>query len=626
MTYEIKDNPVHGKMLAENGKIIITDRNVATQLAERFNAKLVKAHSNRYMVQLPESINDIDECDCQSGQLQPDTYNQYPDHEVQMARQELYRTAKLAIMTHELLKQVGERQGLEGWVQSKLTRAADYIETVFDYLDYEMRYPSEMYNEADLNPGGSAQATPGTTPAGQQGLKPGQAPIQPSDGKTQTPGMVKMAKVDMNGKIQGQPIIVPQNSIKSKQQAGYRVIGESASGGTSGAGGIATSTGFGNGFLNGGPGAISRRPKKKKNTTEAWDMLDPGKPYGLANPRILTVGDDPQGIADFAVTGKNVLNIRPFNANQWNNTQQDARNHGYMLKYTGTNPEKAVVANSGDAPRLGRNMRGDKLESVAEAGPFSYTTKKPPRKGSLRDKMAKQSKEYRDKQPKIEPKDHMIGTAKVFKDVKEDEIPTYIVSVMDSATGEHRSIEVKVTSPEAARERAKARGYKVLSVKEKQGVKEGETSDTTWKVTYDYGPHQSNTIHVKAKSSADAWQAAKKEAAEKHHHSRIMAGQVTQVKDNVKESGEGGAIAAALGKRIEKNVSQSPRKNPAKPKDDWDIAADKEARAAASRAKKVDTSAYKQKTDEGGETGPKFTGYWKGTDKGKPGKKMVGDA
>ena len=27
-----------------------------------------------------------------------------------------------------------------------------------------------------------------------------------------------------------------------------------------------------------------------------------------------------------------------------------------------------------------------------------------------------------------------------------------------------------------------------------------------------------------------------------------------------------------------------------------------------------------------GETGSKFTGYWKGTDKGKPGKKMVGDA
>jgi acid stress-induced BolA-like protein IbaG/YrbA len=29
---------------------------------------------------------------------------------------------------------------------------------------------------------------------------------------------------------------------------------------------------------------------------------------------------------------------------------------------------------------------------------------------------------------------------------------------------------------------------------------------------------------------------------------------------------------------------------------------------------------------EGGKTGPKFTGYWKGKDKGKPGNKMVGDA
>jgi hypothetical protein len=30
------------------------------------------------------------------------------------------------------------------------------------------------------------------------------------------------------------------------------------------------------------------------------------------------------------------------------------------------------------------------------------------------------------------------------------------------------------------------------------------------------------------------------------------------------------------------------------------------------------------KTNEGDKTGPKFTGYWKGTDKGPPGKRMVG--
>jgi hypothetical protein len=364
MNYEIKDNPVHGKLLAKNGKVVMLPHDQAMALADRFNGTLVKTVTGASMIQLPQSANSIAECDCQQSGMVPDVIDfrmgqgrdNQPDHEVRMARQELYRTAKLAMMTHELLKQVSERQGIEGWVASKLTRAADYIETVFDYLDYEMRYPSEMM-EAPIQP--VQPTTPGATP-GQT-----QQPQQQTQVVNKVPGMVKMAKVDTNGKIQGQPIMVPGTQVAGKQAAGYHVIGESASGGASGAGGMASSMGFGNGFLNGGPGAISRRPKKKR-TTEAWDMLDPSKPYGLANPRILTVGDDPQGIADFAITGKNVLGIRPFNANQWNNTQQDARNHGYMLKYTGTNSEKAVVANSGDAPRLGRNMRGDKLEGVAE--------------------------------------------------------------------------------------------------------------------------------------------------------------------------------------------------------------------------------------------------------------------
>jgi hypothetical protein len=32
----------------------------------------------------------------------------------------------------------------------------------------------------------------------------------------------------------------------------------------------------------------------------------------------------------------------------------------------------------------------------------------------------------------------------------------------------------------------------------------------------------------------------------------------------------------------------------------------------------------KRKRNESKKTGPKFTGYWKGTDKEKPGNKMVG--
>ena len=62
------------------------------------------------------------------------------DHEVQMARAELYKCAKYAIKMHEMLKGVEEREGLEGWVQSKITKAADYLSTVYHHMDYEMKF------------------------------------------------------------------------------------------------------------------------------------------------------------------------------------------------------------------------------------------------------------------------------------------------------------------------------------------------------------------------------------------------------------------------------------------------------------------------------------------------------
>lgn len=55
---------------------------------------------------------------------------------------------------------------------------------------------------------------------------------------------------------------------------------------------------------------------------------------------------------------------------------------------------------------------------VAEAGPFSYGAKKP-RKGSVADLAAQKRKEQeRDKQP-VEPRDHMVGVARVKNDVAE---------------------------------------------------------------------------------------------------------------------------------------------------------------------------------------------------------------
>lgn len=62
------------------------------------------------------------------------------DHEVQMARADLYKIAKYAIKLHDMLKSVSEEEGLEGWQQSKITKAADYISSVYHNLDYDMKF------------------------------------------------------------------------------------------------------------------------------------------------------------------------------------------------------------------------------------------------------------------------------------------------------------------------------------------------------------------------------------------------------------------------------------------------------------------------------------------------------
>ena len=62
------------------------------------------------------------------------------DHEVQMARADLYKLAKYSIKLHEMLKTVSEQEGLEGWQQAKITKAADYISSVYHNLDYDMKF------------------------------------------------------------------------------------------------------------------------------------------------------------------------------------------------------------------------------------------------------------------------------------------------------------------------------------------------------------------------------------------------------------------------------------------------------------------------------------------------------
>ena len=73
------------------------------------------------------------------------------DHEVQMARADLYKIAKYAIKLHEMMKNVSEIQGIEGWQQSKITKAADYLGSVYHNLDYEMSPMNPMNDEGQMD-------------------------------------------------------------------------------------------------------------------------------------------------------------------------------------------------------------------------------------------------------------------------------------------------------------------------------------------------------------------------------------------------------------------------------------------------------------------------------------------
>jgi hypothetical protein len=67
-----------------------------------------------------------------------DAHEMHQDHEVQMARKDCYQAAENAIALHKLLRHVSENQGIEGWVAAKITLASDYLNTVREYLEYEL--------------------------------------------------------------------------------------------------------------------------------------------------------------------------------------------------------------------------------------------------------------------------------------------------------------------------------------------------------------------------------------------------------------------------------------------------------------------------------------------------------
>lgn len=58
----------------------------------------------------------------------------HDDHEGKMAKSDLLRLAKYSA---KLFKMIDENEQLDGWVQEKITLAADHIGNVYHYLEYE---------------------------------------------------------------------------------------------------------------------------------------------------------------------------------------------------------------------------------------------------------------------------------------------------------------------------------------------------------------------------------------------------------------------------------------------------------------------------------------------------------
>jgi hypothetical protein len=89
------------------------------------------------------------------------------DHEVQMARSDLYKAAKYAIELHQALKNVSEEQGLEGWVQAKITKASDYLSSVAHHLEYKMLDANSQAGMPDVEVQADVEETTNTNTNGE---------------------------------------------------------------------------------------------------------------------------------------------------------------------------------------------------------------------------------------------------------------------------------------------------------------------------------------------------------------------------------------------------------------------------------------------------------------------------
>ncbi len=92
---------------------------------------------------------DIQEMGCgdmQAIDMGVDNTHDHEDHEGSMAKRQMFKTAEYATIIFDMLD---DNEELPAWIQSKLTKVADYIGVVKHYLEYDHVMGEKLDKDAD---------------------------------------------------------------------------------------------------------------------------------------------------------------------------------------------------------------------------------------------------------------------------------------------------------------------------------------------------------------------------------------------------------------------------------------------------------------------------------------------
>jgi hypothetical protein len=103
---------------------------------------------------LPKFDLQAPDVDISHSEINHGDHNIESDDEGAMVKADLFKLAKYSV---KLFKKIEDNDQFESWVQAKITKAADYISSVYHYLEYEMKFSeygdkiekSDMYSESE---------------------------------------------------------------------------------------------------------------------------------------------------------------------------------------------------------------------------------------------------------------------------------------------------------------------------------------------------------------------------------------------------------------------------------------------------------------------------------------------